>query len=80
MRDKYEKEVKGIVSRIVNKPANKFDINSDLFKDLNADSLRAIEIVAAVEKKYKIHLGMKKIAKIRNIAQIIDLIINVQKN
>lgn len=79
MRDKYEEELKRIVSRIVNIPVKKFDINSDLFRDLNADSLKAIEIVAAVEKKYKIHLEIKKIVKIRNIAQIINLVKNVQK-
>ena len=43
-----------MVAKIVEVPVEKLTLDVDFFKDLNMDSLKAIEIVAAFEKKYRI--------------------------
>lgn len=76
----FEEEVKLLVSDIIEIPVEKLDIDADLFKDLNVDSLKAIEIVAAFEKKYKVLIPEQDIPKIKNIGQIVEYTKNIKKN
>ena len=68
----YETEIKKLVSEITELPLEKLKPDADLFKDLGVDSLKAIEIVAAFEKKYRIVIPEKDIPKIRTIGQILE--------
>ncbi|RJP28108.1 MAG: acyl carrier protein [Candidatus Omnitrophota bacterium] len=68
------KEVIKIISKVIAIKPDRITPDSDLFRDLGADSLKAIEIVAAIEKKYKLKLEIKRIAKIKTPGQIINLI------
>ncbi len=79
MDRRLEEDIKQLVSRIIHVPAKKIDINADLFKVLGADSLKAIEIIVSVEKKYKIKLPLKKLSKIKTIGQIIEFVKNAKK-
>jgi acyl carrier protein len=72
MADKLEEELKQLVSDITEVPLEKLDTDADFFKDLNIDSLKAIEIVAAFEKKYRVIIPEQDIPKIRNIRKIIE--------
>lgn len=72
MTNNFEEEVKALVSEIIEVPAEKLEPDADFFKDLGVDSLKAIEIVAAFEKKYRIIIPEKDIPNIRNIRQIIE--------
>lgn len=71
MNKNYEDEIKEFVSEIIEVPVEQLDSDADLFKDLNIDSLKAIEIVAAFEKKYRIIIPEEDIPNIRTIRQII---------
>ena len=77
LRD-FEKEVNQLVSDIIEVPVEKLKPDADLFKDLNIDSLKAIEIVAAFEKKYRVIIPEQDIPKIRNIGQIIEYTRNLK--
>jgi acyl carrier protein len=72
MPNNFEQEVKELVSEIIEVPVEKLDTNADFFNDLKVDSLKAIEIVAAFEKKYKLIVPEKDIPNIRNIKQIVE--------
>lgn len=72
MNNNYEQEVKELVAEIVEVPAEKLTPDADFFKDLGVDSLKAIEIVAAFEKKYRIIIPEKDIPNITNLRQIIE--------
>ena len=74
----YEEEIKNLVSEIIEVPFEKLDSDADLFKDLNVDSLKAIEIVAAFEKKYRIIIPENEIPNIRTLGQIIDFTKNIK--
>lgn len=70
-------EIREMVSRILEVPVEKLTPDVDFFKDLNVDSLKAIEIVAAFEKKYRIIVPEDDIPKIRNLGQLIEYTKNV---
>lgn len=78
MKDHFEQEIKELVSDITELPIEKLDLDADLFKDLSVDSLKAIEIVAAFEKKYRVIIPEDDIAKITTIKQIIEYTKNIK--
>jgi len=61
-----------MVSEILEIPENKLTLEADFFNDLNVDSLKAIEIVAAFEKKYRVVIPEQDIPNIRNLRQIVE--------
>jgi len=71
MADTLE-EIRQLVSDITEVPVEKLTPDADFFKDLNIDSLKAIEIVAAFEKRYKIVIPEADIPNIRTIKNIAD--------
>jgi acyl carrier protein len=72
MSNNFEEGIKNMVAEIIEVPVEKLTLDADLFEDLNIDSLKAIEIVAAFEKKYRIIVPEKDIPNIRNLGQIIE--------
>ncbi len=72
MANNFEEEIKKLVSEITEVPPEKLKPDADFFKDLGVDSLKAIEIVAAFEKKYRVIIPEKDIPNIRSIRQIIE--------
>ncbi len=71
MTDNFE-EVRKLVSDITEVPVEKLAPDADFFKDLNIDSLKAIEIVAAFEKKYRVVIPENDIPNIRTIKNIMN--------
>jgi len=72
MGNNYEEEIKQMVSEIIEVPVEKLKPDADFFTDLGVDSLKAIEIVAAFEKKYRQIIPEKDIPKIRTISQVVE--------
>ena len=79
MDGKLEIEIKKLVSRIARVHLSKVDIKADLFRDLGLDSLKGIEIIAAVERKYKVRFKRSMLGKVRNIGNMIELIRDAKK-
>jgi acyl carrier protein len=78
MSEGFEEELKTLVSDIIEVPAEKLLPEADFIDDLQVDSLKAIEIVAAVEKKYRVIIPEQDIPKIRNLSQITAYIKNLK--
>ena len=79
MPNNYEREITQMVSEIIEVPVEKLKPDADFFTDLGVDSLKAIEIVAAFEKKYRQIIPEQDIPKIRTIKQILDYTKNLEK-
>lgn len=79
MGNNIDEEIRKMVSEILEVPMEKLTSETDFFKDLNVDSLKAIEIVAAFEKKYRVIVPENEIPKIRNIIQIVEYTKNLKK-
>ena len=79
MTNNFEEEVKKLVAEIAEIAVEKLKLDADFFKDLGMDSLKAIEIVAAFEKKYRTIIPEKDIPNIRNLRQMIEYTKNLKK-
>ena len=77
MSNNIEVEITEMVSEILEVPVDKLTSKVDFFADLKVDSLKAIEIVAAFEKKYRIIVPEDDIPKIRNLGQLIEYTKNI---
>lgn len=67
----YEEELRAMVSEIIEIPAERLTFEADFIDDLHVDSLKAIEIVAAFEKKYRIVIPEEDIPQIRSLGKLI---------
>jgi acyl carrier protein len=75
----YEQEIRQMISDITGVPEEKIKMDADFFTDLGVDSLKAIEIVAAMERKYRAVVPEKDIPSIRTLRKIIDCINNLNR-
>ncbi len=72
MSNNIEEEITKMVSEILEVPVEQLNPDVDFFKDLDVDSLKAIEIVAAFEKMYRIIVPEEDIPKIHNLGQLVE--------
>lgn len=68
-----EREIILIISDVSGFDEEEITPDTDLAKDLEIDSIKAIEIVVAIEKKYKVSVRDEDIPQITTVGQIIDL-------
>lgn len=68
-QNKLEKELRSIISEIVEIEEDKITLEASFVEDLGMDSMMALEILAAMEKKYKIQIPEQKLADIRNLKE-----------
>ncbi|MCX7794533.1 MAG: acyl carrier protein [Thermodesulfovibrionales bacterium] len=69
-----EKEIKGIISDVSGFDESEITAEKDFFKDLEIDSVKAIEITVAIEKKFKIAVRDEDVPNITNIRQATELV------
>lgn len=73
MVDNVEKEIISIISEVSGVDEEEVKLDLNLINDLDIDSIKAIEIAVAVEKKYKISIRDEDIPKITTPRQIVEL-------
>jgi acyl carrier protein len=74
-----KEEVKQLVSKIIEMPEEKLLEDAKFIEDLGVDSMRAIEIVAAIEKKYRIIIPEEEVPKVRSLKDIYNLLKELMK-
>ena len=72
--EQIKKEVKSIISEIIEVPESKLTEEARFVEDLDVDSMRALEIVASIEKKYKVAIPEDQIRTLRSLKNIYDLL------
>jgi acyl carrier protein len=72
--DEIKKEVKNLVSEITEIPAEELKDDARFTEDLSVDSMMALEIVASIEKKYKLVVPEDKIPGIRSLNNVYSLL------
>jgi len=68
-----EKELREIIARITEIDPATIRLESNFVADLGMDSMMALEILAAMEKKYKIQVPEEKLSKLTNLKETIKL-------
>jgi acyl carrier protein len=69
-----EKEIVSILSEISGVDEADIRPETDLAKDLEIDSIKAIEITVAIEKKFKVSIRDEDVPKIMTLQQAVELV------
>jgi acyl carrier protein len=66
-------EVRNLISEVIEVPPEQIKGDSSFANDLGVDSLMALEIVAAIEKKYRIQIPEEKLQQVKTLNDTIAL-------
>jgi len=71
--DSIEKDIISIISDVSGYDGEEISLDTNFFKDLEIDSIKAIEITVAIEKKFKISVRDEDVPKITTVKQAVEL-------
>ncbi len=74
MADNVEKEIVSIISDVSGFDKEEITPDKNFFKDLEVDSIKAIEITVAIEKKFKISVRDEDVPKITTVKEAVGLV------
>ncbi|MDD2689047.1 MAG: acyl carrier protein [Candidatus Omnitrophica bacterium] len=72
--EELKKEIKKLVSEIAEVSEDELKEDARFTEDLGIDSMMALEIIASLEKKYKLIIPEEKIPTIRSLKNVYDLL------
>ena len=68
-----ENEIRNIIAEIIEKEPSQITLDAKFYEDLDVDSMMALEILAAMEKKYKIAIPEEKMAQMTTLRATMDV-------
>ncbi len=68
-----DQQVLELIADILEMEPGKIDPNAHLVEDLGMDSMMALEILASIEKKFRIKVPEEDLPKITSVNQTIEL-------
>jgi len=71
--ENLEKDIKGLVAEIVEVSPEEVTPEANFVEDLGMDSMQALEIMAAVEKKYAVQIPEDYLGKIMNLSSLLEI-------
>lgn len=74
MKNDIEKIVISIVADVTGVDEQEITSETNLVTDLDVDSIKAIEITVALEKKFKVSVREEDVPKIVSIKQAVELV------
>lgn len=74
MPENIEKEIISIISDVSGFDEEEITPETNLAKDLEIDSIKAIEITVAIEKKFKISIRDEDVPNITTVRQAVELV------
>jgi acyl carrier protein len=74
VKNNIEREIAAIVSEVSGVDEAEITLETDFAKDLEIDSIKAIEITVAIEKKFKISVRDEDVPNIMTLRQAVDLV------
>lgn len=74
MTDNVEKEIVAIISDVSGFDPEEITSEKNFFKDLEVDSIKAIEITVAIEKKFRISVRDEDVPNITTVKQAVELV------
>ena len=69
-----EKEIISIISEISGFDEEEITPEKNFYKDLEIDSIKAIEITVAIEKKFKISVRDEDVPNITTVQQAVEMV------
>jgi acyl carrier protein len=74
MTDNIEKELISIISEVSGFDEEEIKPDANFFDDLEIDSIKAIEITVAIEKRFKISVRDEDVPNITTVKHAVDLV------
>ena len=71
--DLYLEELRELVAEVLEVEPEELTDTGDFQAEYEADSLRAIEMLARIEKKYKIAIPQKELANMQNLKAVYEV-------
>lgn len=68
-----EGEIKGLIAEIVEKDPAQIGPDTKFVEELGMDSMMALEILAAIEKKYKIAIPEEKLLQLATLSATVAI-------
>ena len=69
-----ESQIKNLIAEIIEKDPSEISPDAKFFEELGVDSMMALEILAGVEKRYKIHIPEEKLAQLTSLNATIAVV------
>ncbi|NYT95626.1 MULTISPECIES: acyl carrier protein [Salinispora] len=68
-------ELRDIVAEVLELESEELTETGDFVADYEADSLRAIEILARIDKKFKIEIPQSELPQLNNLKAVYDAVV-----
>jgi acyl carrier protein len=69
-----EKQIISIIADVAGYEESDIKLDTDIVRDLEVDSIKAIEITVAIEKKFKVSVRDEDVPKIVSVRQAVELV------
>ena len=80
MTESVEKDIIAIIAEISGYDEEEITPDKNFFEDLEIDSIKAIEITVALEKKFKISVRDEDVPNITTVRQAVELVNSLISN
>ncbi|MBU2541848.1 MAG: acyl carrier protein [Candidatus Omnitrophica bacterium] len=74
MLDKLKQELIELVANVTGRDTKELKPDANFWKDLGVDSIKAIEISVAIERKFKVSIRDEQIPQITTIAEALKVL------
>ena len=75
----FKEDIREIVAEIIEVDPEEIGNDTNLVTDLGTDSMMALEILATIEKKYKLVIPEKELPNMITLSQILDIMKSYMK-
>ena len=79
MARSIQDEVLEIVAMVIEKEVKDIPLDAHLIQDVGADSMMALEILATLEKKYRIVIPEEKLKTMTTVNKIVEMVETAKK-
>ncbi len=69
-----EEDLKQLIANVIGREPEGLKPETNFWKDLGVDSIKAIEITVAIERRYKISVRDEQIPKITTVGEAIQVV------
>ena len=71
--EELKREITTMIAHVIEMPVDEINPDADFVNELDVDSLKAIEITGAIEKRFRVVVPEEQIRNIRTVNQAISL-------
>lgn len=73
-RDNLDLEIKQLIAETIGVTPEELKPTTNLWNDLGVDSIKAIAVTVAIERKYKVTVRDEQVPQITTVGQVIEIV------